>query len=572
MSVQTGQVVPDAPASRRLVDRARFRFDRLLKNPNPIWIRELRQDARLVRTPFILAGITILVTFLIASITGAFNDQAPSDKVGSVLFQTFFSLGFFGVTMGGPALAANSIASEREGRTWEAVILTGMTPEEVARGKFLAAYTKVCTYVVMLAPVGAMTFLFGGVHWLEVAIAFFYLFVIALMSVAFGLAVSSRMGNARAAILVTLIAAVPLGGFLYLAGGLGLSEAAHSLWERVPREQPVWLPLAYVRGDFGLSYLLLLFAAPAIVIMLPGWALYEATVANLTEPNDDRSTGLKRWYVVAAAVLVLSAVCSMIPSSLGASVLAVTVAELGFFLTFLTLCATVFVADPLGPSRRITARWERRKIGALRRWMGPGLANTGLLQLIVGVGGVVILVGMGVLRALSAPMLPAGQLDATLRFALYGAAFFVFSVGFGVFLRARSTNVAAARIVFVLTLIGLAIVPFLGAALLGAFFRDEALLIAAPSPFFAFLLLRPVPSDGVVVAGLVASLGWLIAGVLLFARGRARIREIVQAFDERMAQAEAVFVAEDAAIEAAVPAGDAEAPAPDAAPEAGAAG
>lgn len=551
MSVQTGQVVPDAPASRRLADRARFRFELLLKNPNPIWMRELRQDTRLARTPFILGGITILVTFLIASITGAFNDQAPSDKVGSVLFQTFFSLGFFGVTMGGPALAANSIASEREGRTWEAVILTGMTPQEVARGKFLAAYTKVCTYIVMLAPVGAMTFLYGGVHWLEVAIAFFYLFVLAFMSVAFGLAVSSRMANGRAAILVTLIAAVPLSGILYGVGGLGMSEAAHSLWERVPREQPVWLPLAYVRGDLGLSYLLLLFVAPAIVIMLPGWALYEATVANLTEPNDDRSTGLKRWYIVAVAVLVLSAVGSMIPSSLGPSVVEVMVVELGFYFTFLMLCATVFVSDPLGCSRRITARWERQKTSALRRFLGPGLANTALLQLVVGLSGFAILFGMGALRALGAPMLPPGRLEAALRFALYGVGFFVFSAGFGVFLRARSNNVAAARIVFIVTLIGIAIVPFLGAALLGAFFREEALLIAAPSPFFAFVTLRPVPSDGVVVAGLLASIGWLVAGVLLFLRGRARIREIVLAFEERMQQAEAVFAAEDAALEAA---------------------
>ena len=43
----------------------------------------------------------------------------------------------------GPTVAANSIASEREGRTWEAVLLTGLTPKDIARGKFLAAYTTI---------------------------------------------------------------------------------------------------------------------------------------------------------------------------------------------------------------------------------------------------------------------------------------------------------------------------------------------------------------------------------------------------------------------------------------------
>ena len=41
MSAQTGDVAPSGPVSQRLVDRARFRVDRLQKEPNPIWIREL---------------------------------------------------------------------------------------------------------------------------------------------------------------------------------------------------------------------------------------------------------------------------------------------------------------------------------------------------------------------------------------------------------------------------------------------------------------------------------------------------------------------------------------------------
>jgi len=85
----------------------------------------------------------------------------------------------FVVTVVGPAIAANSIASEREGRTWEAVLLTGLSPKDITRGKFLAAFTTICLYVVVLAPVGALSFLFGGVTATEVIVAFAFLVMLA---------------------------------------------------------------------------------------------------------------------------------------------------------------------------------------------------------------------------------------------------------------------------------------------------------------------------------------------------------------------------------------------------------
>src|SRR4051812_14085165 len=204
---------PSGPVSSRLVDRARFRVDRLQSEPNPIWIRELRQAARLARTPVILTVLAILMTLLIASIGGIVSAESSPANTGVVLFQTFFSIAYFVVTVVGPAVAANSIASEREGRTWEAVILTGLSPATIARGKFLAAFTAIGMYVVMLAPVGALPFLFGGVTATEVVVAFAGLFLIALLGVALGLAVSSKMDSLRAAILVTLLVAFPVTSF-----------------------------------------------------------------------------------------------------------------------------------------------------------------------------------------------------------------------------------------------------------------------------------------------------------------------------------------------------------------------
>ncbi|MFS8071352.1 MAG: ABC transporter permease, partial [Byssovorax sp.] len=85
MSAQTGSMPPSGPASSRLVDRARFRVDRLKSEPNPIWIRELRQAARLVRTPVILSVACVLMTLLIAAIGGLVSAEQSPATTGVVL-------------------------------------------------------------------------------------------------------------------------------------------------------------------------------------------------------------------------------------------------------------------------------------------------------------------------------------------------------------------------------------------------------------------------------------------------------------------------------------------------------
>ena len=119
-------------------------WDRVTREPNAIWMREMRQAARLGRTPWILFSLTLLISLLMCSIGGiAASSEASPASLGGILFQVFFSIAYFVVTLVGPAVAANSIASEREGRTWEAVLLTGLTPKQITRGKFFAAYTTI---------------------------------------------------------------------------------------------------------------------------------------------------------------------------------------------------------------------------------------------------------------------------------------------------------------------------------------------------------------------------------------------------------------------------------------------
>ena len=85
---------------------------------------------------------------------------------------------------------------------------------------------------------------------------------------------------------------------------------------------PVWLPLAYARARFDGSYVLLLLVLPAIVTALALWFFYETAVARLSSESDNRTTGLKRWYLVSlplvGAIAAVPGWMTRGPSRLGA--------------------------------------------------------------------------------------------------------------------------------------------------------------------------------------------------------------------------------------------------------------
>lgn len=552
MGVQTGVETPRGPASRQLGDRLRFRVARWRAEPNPLWMREMRQSARLMRTPVILMVIAVLVTMLMAALGGVMTGTASPAEAGTVLFHVFFSLAYFVVTLVGPALAANSIASEREGHTWEAVLLTGMRPAQVARGKFLSSYTAIAMYIVMLAPVGALPFLFGGITPIEVLVAFLFLFLMALLGVAFGLAISSKMQSLRVAILVTLLLAIPISGICFVSLGVGLSVAAHELWAEVPAGPPVWLPTAYGRAPFGIEYVVYLIALPIVAITLPAWFLYEVTNANLTSVTDDRSRGLKRWYLVAA--VATTAACA-VPMFAGDpdDVAAFVIAGCSILFLFVVFCAFLFAGEPIGPSRRVQAMLAGA--GRLRRWLAPGVLRATLMQLACSLLGVGTLTacGIGYVEMVSAPR-PIEQLEQIVLFGAYTAGFVIFTIGLTAYLRARSTTPAVPRVLLLVFLFVLFTLPWIAAAVAGVLTRSSggategALAVASPSPIYAGVAVAAVtkPDPGVAV---IASMSWSViyamVGLALVGAAARRCQVIIKTHEAVLAEADRRLAAED---------------------------
>jgi hypothetical protein len=514
--------IPPPPPSIRGIARARVGVSRLLADPNPVWMRELRAAARLQRTPVVLAVTTGMMTLLVCSVGGIAAIDAEPAKVGVWLYHTFFSLAFALVAWMGPAMAATGIAAERSGGTWEALELTGLGAASIARGKFLGALTYVSAYLVMLAPVGALPFLFGGVTAFEVVLAFVVLGAIAVLSVTFGLAMSSKFSSPALAILVTLLVSMPASIAAYLGLGVGLSYPANSLWHGVAAGPPVWLPTAYVRADFGVEYVTLLILVPAVLVVLPAWLFHEITVANMAAPSDDRSTRLRIWTLVAGPFMTVTCVaCGVALNDAGWFV----AGEMGLVMTYLFV-AFLFAGEPLGPSRRVEARWARERAGAGRRFLGPGVMRACTLLLLLVLGSFAAL-----LAAAAFTLRTSGERDGVLVLGGYAAAFLVFVAGFAAWTRARSRSNGVPRVLLLGVLFLAVVGPWIAMAIAGIFESSErALLVAAPSPLYAFHL-RKVISSGTadaqvaLLAGSVAAVSWAVIGLGLFALASGRVEQ-----------------------------------------------
>ncbi len=559
MSAQTGSpTIPPAPPSSRRLERAKVGLARFSHDPNPVWLRELRQSARLTRTPVILAILTAAMTLLMASIGGIVSINAEPATVGVSLFHTFFSLAFFGVTWCAPAIAASTIASERGGRTWEALLLTGIGSGTIARGKFLAALTYVGLYLVMLAPVGALTFVFGGVTAIEVVSAFAMLVLFAALAVAFGLSVASALHGPAVSIVVTLLVPVPLSIVGYVLLGPLLSIPAHALWPGVPAGPPVWMPTALARADFGLEYLLYLVVLPLGAAAVPAWFFYAVTAANMGSPSDDRSSGLRRWMLVTIPLTALAGMTPLFAATDDEWV----AAAWGMAATACTLLFIVFVAagEPLGPSRRVLVHWERAHAGAWRRHLGPGVMQATRLILLLGTAALVAqtVVATVWIQFVATPTVDLEEdLARVGSWGIYLVGFTIFCAGLMALMRARAKAALVPRLLLGGAVFAAAVGPWVVMASAGILAEGTAAsrVFAAPSPTFVpFVLFERVGrSPELVLAAAACAVGWAILGLALTVAAEIRTRRALAAHQAALARVEALLEAEEAELDGEVP-------------------
>lgn len=185
---------------------------------NPLLAKELRIRMRTWRT-FALVSLYLLglggfaLIFFSAQFASVRYGYGSLSEVGRNMFAFLSVLQFILVIFSVPALAGNSVSGERERQTFDLLACTQLTPFGIVAGKLASALSAVVLLILASLPLYGFVFLMGGVSPGELLTLFVILLLTALFSGCWSMMFSALFKRTISAI----VAAYAL--TLFLTGG-----------------------------------------------------------------------------------------------------------------------------------------------------------------------------------------------------------------------------------------------------------------------------------------------------------------------------------------------------------------
>lgn len=450
-----------------VIDRVRAS----LRDPNPIVRKELLAT---LRTPLYVRSVVvslIALAVLVVSVALGVSENDDTTEAGRVLFQVFMGGTFLVMAVVGPTLGATAIVQEREARTLDALVLSGLGPRRVVWGKLLAVFAAMAFIPLVSVPMLGAVVLFGGVSIGQIAAATFWVMALGALGVALGVAISARAQSTRMALLgalpASLLAAMMLGGVL--------SAVGHDFARRhsLTLDGPFFFADAYFALPFGREYLATLALFPLALTGLSFWMCWALAHGGLLEPTQDRALPLKRWALGSALVSMgVLAVCGRLwgLNAEGRRAMAWGFVSLAGFMSLVLSYA--FVGEATTPTRRM----ERERPGVFARTLMPPTVGPSMW----------FLVALGAASMVLSPTLIAGPTRGLTYFGLWCASS---AAAFAAFMGWTATRgpkgASAARLwgsvwLFV-TFIGLWLVAALGDQVRHATTHPPLVLVLSPS-------------------------------------------------------------------------------------------
>lgn len=137
---------------------------------NPIFQRELRQNARTKKTVALITGVTgFLLLFALLSfyfIVGRTGQQSIKNILS--IYVMVCSLLFLTALFITPAIMAGSITREREQQTYNLLLCAKISPIAIIRGKLMSGMSLMILLFISALPVFGLMFFWGGISMYEV--------------------------------------------------------------------------------------------------------------------------------------------------------------------------------------------------------------------------------------------------------------------------------------------------------------------------------------------------------------------------------------------------------------------
>ncbi len=251
------------------------RLQRLGDRLNPVLVKEVRQAirGRFFRISF---GFMLMLAGLAGSLVLANIGDSPRSvgSSGIVFFGTLHTIFIVVAFLIVPQIAARSMAAEREERTYDALVISGLRPAQIILGKWLSASVIFGLFLCAFAPFLVLGFSLQGldplvgVSLLMMTLAFgFFMIIVALWSAAVA------RNRAAATMLSVLYAlAAVFCGFMWISLNWAI----------------IWDSSGIPAGEFFTILVLSLIATPLVA----GW-VYSCTVSSVTHPEENASARVR---------------------------------------------------------------------------------------------------------------------------------------------------------------------------------------------------------------------------------------------------------------------------------------
>lgn len=328
---------------------------------NPLALREIRHACRswklvvFLSIYLLIQGATFAIWIFIKNDKGIFRDPTT---VGSGLFITMSIVLVAVVMLVFPAFSSTAIASEHEKKSFDLLMLTPLSPWEIALGKFMAAAIQASVFLIATVPLFAMANLFGGIQGGVFFVTLWGLVLFSVLISFIGVYASSLVTRAIPAVLVTYLFAFVIGFiilvvFVTLVAARGFSTMA----------MPVLSFFADPTLKEGLFYVGGATANCAIYCTF----LFLSTTNRLKPTSHNKSTNMRLFWttVVVVQPMVIAGYFWFARVPTVGTALGTLITGTIYLSALLLVPALNFPAEPPLPSRRVRREMEKLPQGLL---------------------------------------------------------------------------------------------------------------------------------------------------------------------------------------------------------------
>jgi len=191
---------------------------RILSDPNPIMVKELRSYTREARFFFTHMGLTIAACLIVLAVTASAHEMYAAGvegydaaTLGRRLYNAMQIALLVAVVIMVPGFCASAVSAEKDRGTFDLLIGCAVDPLRIVAGKFLAAMAVVAVMTASVLPLLALTFYFGGVSAVHVVAFTVTLFLFAALLASCVIYVSSIFDSSTWATLSAYLSAFFIG-------------------------------------------------------------------------------------------------------------------------------------------------------------------------------------------------------------------------------------------------------------------------------------------------------------------------------------------------------------------------